>query len=274
MQQYELTPKELRQVQKIQLELLEQADQICRKNNIPYNIIAGTLLGAVRHRGFIPWDDDADVALMRRDYEIFREACKKDLDHSKYYFQDHANTRGYRWGYGKLRRRHTLFLRKNQAHMPYEQGIFIDIFPLDPVPKNYILRFWHNFHCFCIRKAMWAPVGMTDDRNVWKRLGYRLLSEIPEEWLFSHYDKFVKKCSRFESEWVRILTYPTPTNDYGYLRRWYESRSEIEFEGDLFYTIKERDEYLRFKFGEYWVLPEEKERKTHPIIELKLLDRV
>ena len=71
METYQLSEQELRAVQKIQLEMLCEVDRICRKKEIPYNIIAGTLLGAVRHGGFIPWDDDADVALLRPDYERF-----------------------------------------------------------------------------------------------------------------------------------------------------------------------------------------------------------
>ena len=71
----ELTKEQLRQLQLIQLEMLVEVDRICKKCNIHYSIIAGTLLGAVRHGGYIPWDDDADVALLRPEYEKFRMAC-------------------------------------------------------------------------------------------------------------------------------------------------------------------------------------------------------
>ena len=131
-----LDNESLRQLQMIELELLLEVDRICKKCGIHYNIIAGTMLGAVRHGGFIPWDDDADVAFLRPEYERFRAACRTELDTGRFYFQDHTVTSGYRWGYGKLRRKGTIFLREHQEHMPYEQGVFIDIFPLDAVPED------------------------------------------------------------------------------------------------------------------------------------------
>ena len=98
----QLSDEMLRHLQLIQLEMLIEVDRICKKCGIKYNMIAGTLLGAVRHGGYIPWDDDADVALLRPEYEKFRTACKTELDKTRFVFQDHRNTRGYRWGYGKL----------------------------------------------------------------------------------------------------------------------------------------------------------------------------
>ncbi len=101
----ELNGEQLRRLQMIELEMLIEVDRICRSCGIRYNVIAGTMLGAVRHGGFIPWDDDADVAMLRTEYERFREACRTELDTERFYFQDHRETPGYRWGYGKLRRK-------------------------------------------------------------------------------------------------------------------------------------------------------------------------
>ena len=142
----------LRQLQMIELEILVEVDRICRKNGIHYSLTGGTLLGAVRHGAFIPWDDDADISMLRKEYVKFQDACKRDLDKERFYFQDIENTPGYRWGYGKVRRKGTVFLRENQEDMPYEQGVFIDIFPRDGIPDGVFLRKFHAMCCFCMRK--------------------------------------------------------------------------------------------------------------------------
>lgn len=268
-----LTKEELRQVQMIQLEMLEEVDRICRKCGIHYNIIAGTLLGAVRHGGYIPWDDDADVALLRNEYERFRQACRTELDKSRFYFQDHRNTRGYRWGYGKLRRKGTLFLREHQEDMPYGQGIFIDIFPLDGVPDNYLARSVKNFQCFCVRKILWSRVGKKADPSPSKRRVYQLLDRIPEEWAFRCYHRMIRQAGKRETAYVRILTFPTPNRFWGYKRAWYTRSREFLFEGKRFWGIYSYHDYLSFKFGDYMRLPGKEERKTHPVSRLKLLER-
>lgn len=268
----QLDEKQLHQLQRVELELLLEADRICRKCGIHYNIIAGTLLGAVRHGGFIPWDDDADIALLRGEYEKFRRACETELDTSRFYFQDHENTPGYRWGYGKLRRKGTTFLREHQEHMPYEQGVFIDVFPLDSVPAAPIARQVHSARCYLIRKFLWSEVGKTAAKNPWKRLLFRVMSCVPRETIFRRYAKLVEAGCHHSSRWVRILTFPTPTKDEGYLRAWYEHSAPTVFEGQTFSGIADVDSYLSFKFGNYHELPPESQRKVHPVTKLQLVE--
>ncbi len=260
----------LRAIQRIELEMLTEVDRICRKCGIHYNIIAGTLLGAVRHGGFIPWDDDADVAMLRPEYERFREACRTELDTDRFYFQDHKVTPGYRWGYGKLRRKETLFLREHQEHMPYEQGIFIDIFPLDAVPDSRIGRVLVNLDCFLVRKVLWARVGRRADPSRIRRAVYTLLDRIPEEAALGALDRRILRAGRRRSQWVRILTFPTPNRAYGYRRRWYEGEETVIFEGIPFPGTRDPEEYLRFKYGDYLRIPPPAERRTHPVSALRL----
>ena len=269
-----LDNESLRQLQLIELELLLEVDRICQKCGIRYNIIAGTMLGAVRHGGFIPWDDDADVALLRPEYERFREACRTELDTERFYFQDHTATAGYRWGYGKLRRKDTLFLREYQEHMPYEQGVFIDVFPLDSVPNSHAGRMFINAECFCIRKLLWSRVGKMADRKKSKRFLYSVLDRIPEKRILKALDGMIARAAEGDTEWVRILMFPTPNREYGYLKRWYTSQKSVVFEGCSFPGVTDANGYLSFKFGDYMTPPPESRRKTHPVSALRLTEPV
>ena len=156
--QYHISEEELKQIQAIQQDLIQEVARICRKCGIHFNMVGGTMLGAIRHKGYIPWDDDADIGFLRTEYEKFREACKSELNHEKYYMQDLRDTEGYRWGYGKLRRKNTEFIRLNQEFMPYGQGISIDLMPFDNVPDSFLARRIHFFRCFLYRKLFWSEV--------------------------------------------------------------------------------------------------------------------
>ena len=268
----QLTPEELRKLQMIELEMLLEVDRICKKHGIHYNIIAGTMLGAVRHGGFIPWDDDVDVAMLRPEYDRFREICGKELDASRFYFQDHVITPGYRWGYGKLRRKDTLFLREHQEHMPYEQGVFIDVFPMDQVPDSRFGRTRVNLKCFLVRKLLWARVGKKAERSGAARFLFSLLDRIPEEKIKGMLDRLISESGKQAGEWVRILMFPTPNREYGYKKRWYAGEETVTFEGLSFPGTAFGDEYLSFKFGNYHELPPESQRKTHPVSALKLTE--
>lgn len=262
----------LRQLQMIELEMLIELDRICRKNDIKYTIIGGTLIGALRNGGFIPWDDDIDVAMLREEYEKFRKACESDLDTSRFYFQDHRNTKGYRWGYGKLRRKQTLFLREFQEHMPYEQGVFLDVFPHDGVPDIFLLRAIHNFQCFMIRKFLWSEVGKIADRNIFKRIMFSIMSRVSEKRVFVSYHKLIEKSNLKERKRVRALMYPTFGNEFGYKREWFDPGEDVDFEGYKVQCMKGAKEYLRFSYGDYMQLPPEEKRKIHPVSDIKLID--
>lgn len=268
-QPYYLSSEELRAVQMVELELLCEVDRICRKCNITYRIISGTLIGAVRHKGFIPWDDDADVGFLRCEYEQFREACKTELDTSRFYFQDHTVTPGYRWGYGKLRRKNTSFVRLGQEHMPYEQGIFIDLMPFDNIPDNYLLRCVHCFRSFLYRKCFWSEVGKYTSRG-FLRFVYVLLNKITAKALYSGYDRFVERGNKKQTKRIRIIAFPVPSKEHGYLREWWTNTTEIVFEAHSFITVAKWHDYLTFKYKDYMRLPPEDKRKIHPVSELRV----
>ena len=246
-----LSAEMLRQLQMLELEVLTEVDRICKKHHIHYNLVAGTLLGAVRHGGFIPWDDDADVAMLRKEYERFREVCATELDTTRYYFQDHKVTPGYRWGYGKLRVKDTLFLQIGREHMPYDQGVFIDIFPLDAVPDRQFMRSIVNAECFLVRKVLWSKAGIRAEHSAWTRL--------------------IWQAKKRDTQWTRILMFPTPNRRWGYPVRWYAGEEDISFEGIIFPGVIDADGYLSFKYGDYRIIPPQEQRKTHPVSTIRLI---
>ncbi|GFI48517.1 hypothetical protein IMSAGC019_03854 [Lachnospiraceae bacterium] len=262
--QHKLTEDEIKKLHDVELELLVEFDRICRKYDIPYSIDGGTLLGAVRHKGFIPWDDDADVIMNREAYRKLMRVLDDELDKEKFYFQDMRRTRGYRWGYGKLRRKNTRFVRINQEHMPYPQGVFLDVFVCDNVPDLYFFRCVCNFQSFIFRKLFYAEVGKINEVG-FKRLLYRILSRVPERTLKKQYFRYVRFRNRAYTDWVKCLTFPACNKTFGYKRSWYEDTIDMCFENVVLKASREYEEYLTFLYGDYMKLPPENERKIHPV---------
>ena len=267
---HNLSKEELRELQMIELEMLEEVDRICKKCGIRYCISAGTQLGAIRHKGFIPWDDDADVAFLRSEYEKFLKACEKELDKDRFYVQDYTITEGYRWGYGKLRRKGTQFVRLNQEHMIYEQGIFVDLMPYDNVPDNFWKRKWHIFCCFLYRKIFYAPVGMVEKKGI-EKIIYSMLNKLSDEKVYTSYTRFIQKSNQKQTKRIRILSIPVPGKEGGYLRSCFEELIPTEFEGVQLMGMKNYDAYLGYKYGDYMEIPPEEKREIHPVLELKLI---
>ena len=268
----EIDATTLQRLQMVELEILTEIDRICRKNKINYSLTGGTLLGAVRHGGFIPWDDDADISMLRCEYQKFQKACQMDLDEKRFYFQDIDNTAGYRWGYGKIRRKGTVFLREKQECMPYEQGVWVDVFPRDGIPDKRISRAVHKFCCFAVRKIMWAPIGKRVTKNKCEKTAYKILSIIPESLMKKTYKKLVEASNgNKRTELVRTLTFPLPNHLKGYQRSWYTAYEQIGFEGREFMVESSYKEWLVAEFGDYMELPPVEKRKVHPATQLKLV---
>lgn len=251
--------EDLKRMQAIQLDLLVEIDRICRKNHIRYCIIGGTLLGAVRHKGVIPWDDDIDVGMTRKEYAKFVRACAKDLNAQKYFLQDVKSDKGYRWGYAKLLRNGTIYERDGQEHLKMKKAIFADIFIYDGVPNNYILEKIQCFICFCIRKTLWSPVGKVVSSGMLLRCWYGLLSLIPKKisvWMM-HLVSML--CPVKEKNiWLRSITFPVK-----YKREWLMELVEMEFDGHLVYAPKAADAMLSYQYGNYMQLPPENEQVGH-----------
>lgn len=256
----ELTSGDLRKLQMVEYELICEVDRICRKNNIQYTLYAGTLLGAVRHQGFIPWDDDADIAFLPEEYDKFFEACKSDLDTEKFFLQDYRTDPYYRWGYAKLRRNNSAFVREGQEHMKYHNGICIDLFVLYSVPDNPIHRKLYFDAFFLIRKTLYSEAGKVSAPNGFLRSIYMMLSKIPKETVFKFANKILyKKPARL----VNLMYIPTPSSKYGIPRRCLVQNTALKFEDKFFSAMKGYDEVMRIAYGDYMTPPPENKRGSH-----------
>lgn len=131
---FEISEKR-KQIWNIELELLFKLDEVCKKYNLRYWLDSGTLLGAIRHHGFIPWDDDIDLVMPRCDYDKLVKISKQEFT-EPYYFQIINNDPNYAGIHAKIRNTNTTAIFKSWLFTDVNQGIFIDIFPLDGVPGN------------------------------------------------------------------------------------------------------------------------------------------
>ena len=265
-----LTHEEFRKLQLTQIPLIEEVDRVCRKHNIKYTIACGTLLGAVRHKGYIPWDDDADITMLREDYENFRKVAH-EMDPSIAFFQDHYNDPEYLWGYAKVRRTGTKFVRVGQEHIHCKTGVAIDIFPLDDCPKSIIGQFFQDIDCFFIRKIPYSRVAKYSTKGL-EKLGYSFLSLFSVEKAFRRIEHYAKKSNNSTPNNVRLLSimswgkiwrkHPLKQR-YSMPKQWFLERAEYDFEGHKFYGIKDYDAFLEFLYGDYMTLPPEDKREPH-----------
>ena len=273
----ELTSEEFRKMQLVELDMLVEFDRVCRKNNINYVLFGGSLLGAVRHKGYIPWDDDADIGMLRDDYNKFKEHMN-EMNKDICYFQDHETDPEYRWGYGKLRRTNSKYVRVGQEHLKCKTGIFVDIFPMDDVPKNLIGQLFQDWHCFCLRKILWSEVAKYNTNGLWK-IWFTLLSKIPVSFVFSQLKRYEIKSSNSSCNRVRCLAFPAtgtlykknPISErYSMPKSWFTDRAEYEFEGKRLFSSRNYDEVLKYIYGDYMKLPSLKDREQHsPFSEIK-----
>ena len=266
----ELTPEEFRKMQLLELGMLKDFDRVCRKHKIKYSVLGGTMLGAVRHKGFIPWDDDADLGMLREEYEKFKNVMS-ELDPDICYFQDHTTDKYYRWGYGKLRRTGTEYVRIGQEHLKCKTGIFIDVFPLDDCPQSVIGQMFQDFYCFCCRKILWSEVGRIVCRGFYK-YWYSVLSLIPPSISFLLLSLYTKKSKNDKDCLVRTLCYTSIgklyfkhslKQRYGLPKHWFKDCVEYDFENIKVMGSKDYNEVLSFWFGDYMKLPPEDQREQH-----------
>ena len=284
---------ELRKIQLLQLEILKDVDRICRKHDIKYTLCGGSLLGAIRHKGFIPWDDDIDIAMLRKEYEKFLKICEQELDKEKYFVQTVDTDPEYRWIYGKIILNGTTYVRAGQEAIKSHNGIFIDIFPRDGKLNNRMIGQIQSKCAYLLRKTMYSPVGAEKSEDERARKIFRRLAKIPKKdalklltfirmlnfgretkmvrcWgLMANgekkkYELGPKRYKRFKkANWNVLSDEEKEKRKEGLLRCFFTEVMDAPFEDMTVMITAHYDEWLRFNFDNYMKLPPKEKRVMH-----------
>lgn len=264
MMKFQLSDAQLRLIHSAQLEMLDEVDRVCRRHNIRYMISGGTLLGAVRNKGFIPWDDDIDIRMERNEYNRFCEICQGEIDSARFFFQTYRTDKGYPWFYAKMRYNHSKYVRNGQEHLKMHDGIFIDIMPADGVPNTAAGQKRLSKICFVLKKVLYSAVGCRSAGSAVERFGYRLLNLIPKAVVFHLFERIARRYSNPKYKYVTCYSF-VKWNQEEYTRRsWHLELKEYEFEGKKYYSTCAADEWLTMTYGgDYMELPPMEKRRGH-----------
>ena len=255
------------------LELMMEFDRICRENEIEYSIAYGTLLGAVRHGGFIPWDDDVDIIMTRENYEKFCKICPESID-DRFFFQSKNTEPLYNYNIARLRKENTALIYTQWKNAGFNMGIYIDIFPVDEIPDSKWKRFWqYSKIIFC------TLVRATRNKSIFmnRNMGHKIVNKI----MYFCFNLFPKKfCDKIE--YKAITKYNgkgnklmaiiceggnlihTPKDLIPFTKEYLAEYEDIDFAGYKMRSIVKRDQALTHWYGDYMQLPPEDQQKlTH-----------
>ena len=262
-------------IQHIELEILSEFKRICEKYSLQYFAIGGTCIGAIRHQGFIPWDDDIDIAMPLKDYKKFVEIAKSEL-REPYLIYTPEEHRLYQFNFVKIHDANTFYIRKNYAPYPDRYtGVFFDVMPIYGMGKTKIEQSINSVMCdlwLYRNKAIRLPYDFYPSTAVWNYIWHTTR-------LFAGKKQFNYYIEKMEA---KLGKYPFPNSDkvmFGWRKRpsifrkkykyknvfYYEDFAEsieVPFENTTIRVPKGYDRYLRMDFGDYMQLPPENQRSS------------
>ena len=249
--------KMLRKLQLTQLDILKVFDKFCREHDLHYSLYAGSLLGAVRHKGFIPWDDDLDVCMSRADYDrliaLWEQAQPKG-----YILQNKENSPNFWQSFSKIRKDHTTFLQGQREAGQYHTGIFLDIFPLDRIPNGRLKRMLFKWHC--MKYQLLTREFVPPKAGAVVQFGSSLiLACTPKKRREKARHKALKKITRYNDEKdLEIAAIETMASlQKPFAADMLDSYVDLPFEDGQFMCFAGWYDHLHRKFGDYLELPPE-----------------
>ncbi len=250
----------MNRLQKELINLLECFMAVCQEHNLTWFLINGSALGAEKYGGFIPWDDDVDVAMPRKDYEMFCEKAKESLP-SHLFLQNYKTQKAFPLFYSKLRNSNTTFIEEGVKHLDINHGIYIDIFPLDGYPDGKVAQ-----KVLTAKLKLFSTLqfcGFENDMS-WKKRFLRLFG------FHKRTDKTMiameKNVKRYQNT-KQICDYGDRQGKGCYPREIYERCKMVRFERLQVPIPALTDEYFSCKYGDWKAeLPPEQQKSHHRVV--------
>lgn len=261
-----MTPIDCQEIKRIQLQILDWFDDICKKHDITYYLSGGTLLGAIRHKGYIPWDDDIDLMMLRSEYDRFLEVASTETN-DKYEVRCLDNGLSL-YPFIKIVDK-TTFIKTHINQIDGDNSIWIDVFPMDGLPENVRLCYWHYMHCRYLRKLFGISTADLSYRvSLTKQISKTILhlpAKLvgPSRWV-RMLDKYSKKYSVEESAFIGVICWGYGFKERMPKKQWCQA-VEVTFEGRQMLAPGCWDLYLSNLYGDYMTLPPQEKRKIHHV---------
>lgn len=273
------TNEELKLVKKAELKILKHVIECCTTLNIPYFLVYGTALGAVRHGGFIPWDDDIDIGLIRKNYERFIAEAPKWFNKTEMFVEHLTTEKTCPYTFAKVRLNNTVFSEYATRNIKCHQGVFVDVFPFDEVPasiekqkKQYykVQKLSRRYAYRQIPDISEKPNNLKlHIKSIFRKLIFVVYHAKSPEKIYHELTREMKKYNGCNSGIYGCLLYPK--FQAGCMtKEMVTNLKTIQFE-NLQASIPENvEEYLYSQYGDYMKLPPVEERVGHKPYEIKL----
>lgn len=266
-----LTNEEIEILKKREIKILKEIDMVCRKNQIEYSLAYGSLLGAVRHKGFIPWDDDIDIMLERKQYEKFLKVAEQQLG-DDFYLVDGYRDKHYGMVFAKVMLKNTVMRESSIKTSKASDGVFVDVFPFDAIPDSEKLRNKQYRKAKFIKRIIICRAryyfGQKGLRLLIYRLQRLLYLMLPKTTWMKMYEKNARRYEECEnSSMLGNMAGVTILKHNSYPKEIFKDFIEIEFEGLKCKSVRDYDTVLKTTYGDYMQLPPEDKRIPHHFVE-------
>lgn len=237
------------------LEIAVEVDRICREHGWRCSLYGGSIIGAVRHNGFIPWDHDIDMAMPRKDYDEFLKYMRKNKN-DKIHISDLTTEKRYPHNWCKVRLNNTVFLEEEWAGLTeLHKGVFIDLHPIDNIIPCFLkLQVKLSVFWCCVGKQ---KGGIYNGSSLKKKI-YGLFALLPYGFINCMRNFSMKMFKHLPTKYVYKISHPN-NGIYPIPRSTFEELIEHNFENRKFYIPKNYDEFLRKRYGDYMIIPPESE---------------